>query len=747
MPDYTKADGGDFPPIMARVRDVPALAAELFPNATKPRRGLWRTGDIDDTPGKSATIDPETGLFYDYAAGAGGDLVTVLQHRLGGASEADSFVAAVGWLEARDHLLPDGTPYRDQRRTSPAGSSGSDRWGRWECSPEAAADRLLRQRADDLLVVRYTDGTTKTLVASPSGRWRDDDGERKRALSDVAYTWLREALALAEKAEVARVASFCARLRDPGWQRRVYEMVGSALSYWDSEGLRPDGLSVCDEAELDAPGPLVGAHNGIVDLRGGTPTLHSGDEARVLQRMLGSYVSQTVAADYVAGLADSPDPYVVQLLDLLEERERAWLLHAVGCALWGDPHRRSYVLTGPAGGGKTTIAAALTAALGDYGGETSGAILSPRRHPDAPEPGREIMTRARLVYCDEPGVRIDSREFKAISGGGVKPYRLLHSNTMIRRPVSATLLFCCNEAQMPRLRVDDDAVVERLRVLKLRAIETPRKTFRQQLLGSQAALESLAAIVLREAAAHREPPEDVPSVAAARAEMVADMLGPEGEWVRTAMVPRVGQRLATDALYAAAVEAGGDPPWGCERKRIIDLAKNLHPEAPPLKRMRVEGKLRYAWDGWRLATEDEQAAAVEADDAGPLWVVDEESGVPVDTLALPPEGATLRAFEPSEMVEQLIRQGARSIAAQLEAGRTFEDMGFEAAVPDEDGTMRMSSPKADALCSKCDQAYAGPGAVRKLAEHLQHAHGMEFTTARELAAQQEERDEGEPADG
>ena len=103
-------------------------------------------------------------------------------------------------------------------------------------------------------------------------------------------------------------------------------------------------------------------------------------------------------------------------------------------------------------------------------------------------------------------------------------------------------------------------------------------------------------------------------MAAAREELRADHLGDVGRWLETAIVADDQHRLSTDALWEAALKTTGEQPgtdkaWGVGRRQIVDLVKQLHPKLPALKKMRVDGEVRYGWEHWRLATAEEAEEA------------------------------------------------------------------------------------------------------------------------------------------
>ena len=90
--------------ILEQITDIEELARELFPNGSEHHASrTLQVGDVDDAPGRSATVCLDSGLFWDRAADAGGDLVWVVQQRYGNGN----YIAARKWLDDHGWLSDD----------------------------------------------------------------------------------------------------------------------------------------------------------------------------------------------------------------------------------------------------------------------------------------------------------------------------------------------------------------------------------------------------------------------------------------------------------------------------------------------------------------------------------------------------------------------------------------------------------------------------------------------------------------
>ena len=87
--------------ILDDIHDKANLARQLFPNAKESHaKHSLRAGDINDEPGASLQLDLDTGRFFDHNGKQTGDLVDVIQERLGAdARGAREWLLTGGWLD------------------------------------------------------------------------------------------------------------------------------------------------------------------------------------------------------------------------------------------------------------------------------------------------------------------------------------------------------------------------------------------------------------------------------------------------------------------------------------------------------------------------------------------------------------------------------------------------------------------------------------------------------------------------
>ena len=154
-------------------------------------------------------------------------------------------------------------------------------------------------------------------------------------------------------------------------------------------------------------------------------------------------------------------PDVDRLLAHLSDDLQAWWWASLGFGLLGQPSRAFYLCVGPSNGGKTTMVNAVSECL--------GAVYAPRPANDALEskrtaqaglsPELEAFTQpARWAIFDEvTHLNISTTQLKRLSGDSKQTFRRLHSPLQTRW-VTASIMFVCNPGQIPRLRLQDEAV-------------------------------------------------------------------------------------------------------------------------------------------------------------------------------------------------------------------------------------------------------------------------------------------------
>ena len=238
---------------------------------------------------------------------------------------------------------------------------------------------------------------------------------------ETALDWQRRVSEAVIKGELASEhADACTKWAitsaKPAGVRDLLAMVGATYRYMEALGSVPAGLTVCHEEQLDANRKVIGAPNGVISLD--TGTLLSVEEAR-----------STLTTRYI------PDPFdpaakhawADALVAHLERPDRHYLLSAIGYVLRGNPARRLYGLVGERSGGKSTLLAAIAAALGDVSlhgyamAVDIKAFLASRWSGGASSHQGNLigLQDARIAVTEEPPERgaIDVALLKDITGG------------------------------------------------------------------------------------------------------------------------------------------------------------------------------------------------------------------------------------------------------------------------------------------------------------------------------------------
>ncbi len=629
------------------VTRVDALAAHDIPAVGILGINNWRTGrpptaigDFEDLgiKGNRFVIAPDGDVRVNknvnaavkrlrtLLLGKGADKVFVMA--LPGTQGLDDWLAAsqfkdrdaVGhaMLELCTDSVEDTTP------VPPGDVFGIEDAGPWSCTPAADVRRLLEYAPTRFCVVRGAPGRPwRLLVEQEGGRWSSakDEAAVGQWHIEEALDWQRRVSEAVIKGELASEhAEACTKWAitsaKPAGVRDLLAMVGATYRYMEALGSVPAGLTVCHEEQLDANRKVIGAPNGVISLDTGTRL--SVEEAR-----------STFTTRYI------PDPFdpaakhawADALVAHLERPDRQYLLSAIGYGLRGNPARRLYGLVGERGGGKSTLLAAIAAALGDVSlhGYSMAvdikAFLASRWSGGASSHQGNLigLQDARIAVTEEPPERgaIDVALLKDITGGRPQRFRDVGEKADPHRPVKATLIFALNTGQEDVLDTRDSAFADRVRLLRYPMLKVKPDTERITAIPeTPEARQAVAALLIRHAVKTRERPDDPPSVAEYTKQRRQDSIGHVGQYIERALRVTGKRRdcvVLDDFIEAVAREAGGRDPKGLieglDRKEILALARELVPDLPRA----VSRKRQMVWRGVQHVHED---ADEDTDDLG-----------------------------------------------------------------------------------------------------------------------------------
>ena len=196
-------------------------------------------------------------------------------------------------------------------------------------NPQGDAIHLMKQHAGRLLLVQYRDHHGLLSLDDNGATWADN---RARLLDWHSAVAAGHAAAIAASDVVASprfetATGYLRRARSRrGFEKVVQDAVGGAFLHMQDSGDIPQGLTVCQEEDLDRDPRYLGCTNGVVDLNVGR--LLPAEEGR---RQL---ISRNTGVSFEP---EALDVFVDDLLARLSEPERRYLLSALGsCPPWGE---------------------------------------------------------------------------------------------------------------------------------------------------------------------------------------------------------------------------------------------------------------------------------------------------------------------------------------------------------------------------------------------------------------------------
>lgn len=529
----------------------------------------------------------------------------------------------------------------------------------YDVSSLRSAERLLSAHRDRLLVVTDDqDALSDLYVLGDNGIWHRGDNLLKQWMGAAADA-LKVQAVVHDRLDGKALQAVLLRLRrlyEPRTLDPVREQSAPALHRLiDCGELQPGDVTACLRDDLDANMRYLGTQSGVVDLHSGK-LLPPADGRRHLVTL-----QAAVAFDPAA-----THPDVDRLFAHLPPDAVQWWWRVLGYHLLGAPSRRFYVAVGPPSGGKTTLANALAATLGPYASRPADDALEARPGGSAGlSPELEAFTTPRrwAIIDEAPRLKIAAPLLKRLSGDGSQTFRRLHEQ-LRTVPATATVLLICNPGSVPRLRLQDEAMADRLRELPYSAVPTPDPGFKHRIQSDDFRRAFLARLVAAAAGETPGVPPDAPVlVMTATAERVAEDVGELGRFARR--IVRGAATLALSRVWQAWCEHNEEPETAMEaggigKRRLSSALRDHVPGLPAPKPYSVNGRKVRGWRGWKLDAE------VRAEP---------EAATPGLTPPLNAEEAAL--------VEDYVRQ-LRAFNAEREAA------GIEGLITSEDGLRELA---------------------------------------------------------
>ena len=492
-----------------------------------------------------------------------------------------------------------------------------------DVSPGAIAARVIQKFGGELLIVRLprrigrrsrnkTEFSTG-FALGPNGIWEAGGDTWNRWLREIAADMRQGILAtvgsLGDRVVSGALASI-QRIRRPSMVQQVREMLLGELEGLRSEGVRCSDVTVCRAEDLDADMIVIGAANGVVDLR--TRRLLPPEEGRPY------LVTVHAAVDYDPKATHED---VDKLFLHFDPLVRAWWWRVLGYHMWGSPSRRFYVVEGPKGGGKSTLANALGATLGPYCCRPQDSSLEVSKVTAGlnPEQLKFGPPYRFALFLEIAITRTSAEGIKRKTGNDSQSVRAPYEEE-VEIKNTATMFWFCNPGTAPRLRLQDEALADRLRVLPYPSVPEDQRDLGlvNRVEGDDNFERAFLARLVAAAAAEKpgEPPDEPAVVRRATDDKISDDIGEFGEFSRRLVLDETSRLTVAEAWSAWCAqcgassemesEAGGITRTGLSRKlREYDLG------LPRPRLIKVSGKQARGWLGWRLLSPEEadQAAA------------------------------------------------------------------------------------------------------------------------------------------
>jgi putative DNA primase/helicase len=290
--------------------------------------------------------------------------------------------------------------------------------------------------------IKYVHEWKRWLVFE-GGRWNaESNGAVHRLAAGLCHEMVAEALNVLGRDE--RESALRAAMAW-GCIRTVDRML---------EAARNDLRIIVSPEELDADPWLVGARNGVVDLRTGEITEHSRERL----------VTKFVGADFDPQ-ATCPRWEQFNCEIFPDESVRRFIWKAAGYSLTGHTTEHHFIfLHGRGANGKSTFLEVIFTAFGDYAGRAGARLLYATDHHGTPDDQVAELFGRRLVIANETqeGARLNEGTLKDITGGdtlrGCRKYE--HGFSF-----KSTAKIWLAGNHKPSIRGTDDGIWRRVRLI------------------------------------------------------------------------------------------------------------------------------------------------------------------------------------------------------------------------------------------------------------------------------------------
>lgn len=273
------------------------------------------------------------------------------------------------------------------------------------------------------------------------GCWRrDTTGIAQEAAKNLGNIILDEAASIADKDTRKDAIRWALRSESAATVTAALKLAGS------------DPLIATDPGQFDAHPWLLGARNGVLDLRTGRLQSHSPD--LLLTKQTNAIFDHRAEAPRWLAFVESVLP---------DQSLRSFVQRSLGCALVGEVREHAlWLAVGTGANGKSTLLGAVQHVLGDYAITAAPELLlaGQPRH----ETGLADLRGARFVVTSESddGRRLAEATVKALTGGDRVKARYMRQDFFEFDP---TWSMWVATNHRPEVRGTDDGIWRRLKVV------------------------------------------------------------------------------------------------------------------------------------------------------------------------------------------------------------------------------------------------------------------------------------------